>query len=107
MAFLTGHEVSRAAQMGWSEISNGALLAAAEDAGFEVLLTADHNIRYQQNMTTRAIALVMLSTNNLTVLQENIGLVTDALIQAWPGSYQEVVLPKPPLRRQVWPKPEP
>ena len=102
--FLTGHEVSRAAQMGWSEISNGELLAAADAAGFEVLITADQNIRYQQNMTTRVIALVVLSTNNLTVLQEHIGLVTVALDQAKPGSYQEVALPKPPLRRLAWPK---
>ena len=50
---LTGHEVSRAAQMGWSEVNNGELLAAAAAAGFDVLMTADQNIRYQQNLTTR------------------------------------------------------
>ena len=51
--FLKGHEVSRAAQMGWSEVNNGELLAAAAAAGFDVLMTADQNIRYQQNLTTR------------------------------------------------------
>jgi hypothetical protein len=51
--FLTGHSVTRTQDMGWDRLSNGALLTAAEQAGFEVLLTTDKNIRYQQNLAGR------------------------------------------------------
>jgi len=60
--FLPGHTVSNAKDRGWDRLSNGDLLAEAERAGFDVLLTADKNMRYQQNLTSRRIALVVLST---------------------------------------------
>jgi len=47
--FLRGHEVVRADELGWQGLENGALLAAAEEAGFDVLLTCDQNVPYQQN----------------------------------------------------------
>ena len=60
--FLAGHKVTMAKQRGWDTLSNGDLLAAAEQAGFEVLVTADKNMRYQQNLESRKIAVVVLST---------------------------------------------
>ena len=48
--------------MGWDRLSKGELLTAAEQAGFDLLLTTDKNIRYQQNLTGRKIALVVLGT---------------------------------------------
>jgi hypothetical protein len=60
--FLPGHPVTKAKERGWDTLTNGDLLAAAERAGFDVLLTADKNMRYQQNLTGRRIALVVLST---------------------------------------------
>ena len=48
--FLTGHTVSTAAHEGWDKLQNGDLLDAAEAAGFEVFLTTDKNIRYQQTL---------------------------------------------------------
>jgi len=51
--FLVGHEVSTAAHEGWDRLQNGELLNAAEAAGFEVLLTTDKNMRYQQNLAGR------------------------------------------------------
>ena len=60
--FLAGHTVTKAKDRGWDTLTNGDLLAEAERAGFDVLLTADKNIRYQQNLTGRRIALVVLST---------------------------------------------
>ena len=51
--FLIGHRVSTAAREGWSELDNGHLLNVAEAAGFDVLLTTDTNIRYQQNLKGR------------------------------------------------------
>jgi hypothetical protein len=63
--FLRGHEVVRADQMGWQGLENGALLDAAEQAGFDLLLTCDQNVRYRQNLTSRKLALVILSSNHL------------------------------------------
>jgi predicted nuclease of predicted toxin-antitoxin system len=60
--FLPSHTVTKAKDRGWDTLTNGDLLAEAERAGFEVLLTADKNMRYQQNLTGRRIALVVLST---------------------------------------------
>jgi len=57
---LAGHEITYARQIGWHEPENGDLIRKAEQAGCEVLLTTDKNIRYQQNLTGRKIALVVL-----------------------------------------------
>jgi hypothetical protein len=59
---LVSHTVTKAKDRGWDTLTNGDLLAEAERAGFEVLLTADKNMRYQQNLTGRRIPLVVLST---------------------------------------------
>jgi hypothetical protein len=55
---LKGHVVVEAIERGWERFANGALLDAAEAAGFEVFLTADKNIRHQQNLADRKIAVV-------------------------------------------------
>jgi predicted nuclease of predicted toxin-antitoxin system len=67
--FFVGHEVVAAHEMGWEAVSNGELLAAAEAENFEVLLTADRNIEYQQDMAGRRIRLAVLWTNRWTVLR--------------------------------------
>jgi hypothetical protein len=58
---LSGHTVHTAQSRGWDTLNNGALLNAAEEAGFELLLTTDRRIRFQQNLTTRRIALLVLT----------------------------------------------
>jgi hypothetical protein len=55
--------------LGWQGLENGALLAAAELAGFDLLLTCDQNVRYQQNFATRKLALVILSSNHWPTLR--------------------------------------
>jgi hypothetical protein len=60
--YLIDHTVVKAKDRGWDKLSNGDLLAEAERAGFEIFLTADKNIRYQQNLTGRRIAILVLST---------------------------------------------
>jgi len=60
--FLPGHTVIRAKDRGWDTLSNGDLLREAERAGFDVVITADKNMRYQQNIVGRKMALVVLST---------------------------------------------
>lgn len=59
---LVGHAVETAYERGWSSLNNGELIAAAEAAGFEVLVTTDKNLKYQQNLTGRCIAIVVLHT---------------------------------------------
>jgi hypothetical protein len=97
---LTGHEVRTAADQGWRELANGDLLKAAEQAGFLIIVTADQNIRYQQNLDERSVALVVLSTNTWRVLRDNVAPITDAVSRARPGSYETVALPRPPRRRR-------
>jgi hypothetical protein len=67
--FLRGHEVVRADELGWQGLENGALLDAAEQAEFDVLLTCDQNVRYQQNLASRKLALVILSSNHWPTLR--------------------------------------
>ncbi len=59
-AYLTKHTVRTAAEQRWSELRNGDLLRAAETAGFDVFLTTDKKMRYQQNLNERTIAIVVL-----------------------------------------------
>jgi hypothetical protein len=64
---LSGHTIDTAQARGWDTLSNGALLNAAEEAGFELLLTTDRRIRYQQNLGVRRIALVVLDRHHSVV----------------------------------------
>jgi len=79
--------------MGWDRLSNGELLTAAEQAGFELLLTTDKNIRYQQNLAGRKIAIVVLGTSQWPVLRLHVQRVAAAVNTVTPGSYTEVDIP--------------
>ena len=68
-------------------MQNGALLAAAEDPGFDLFITADQELSYQQNLTGRRIAMLVLSTNNWTVIKEQVAEIAAAIDQATPGSF--------------------
>jgi hypothetical protein len=57
---LPRHEVSTAREMGWEALTNGELLEKAQGSGFEVFITVDQNIRYQQNLRDRSIAVCVL-----------------------------------------------
>jgi hypothetical protein len=91
--FLTGHTVTEARDRGWDRLSNGNLLAEAERAGFDVLLTADKNMRYQQNLAGRRIALVVLGTPQWPRVRLHIERIAAAVNAATPGSYAEVQIP--------------
>lgn len=92
-SYLTGHTVTEARERGWDRLSNGDLLAVAERAGFDVLLTADKNIRYQQNLRGRRIALVVLSTPQWPRVRLHMNRIATAVNAATPGSYAEVEIP--------------
>jgi hypothetical protein len=87
---LKGHTVVEAIARGWHKLSNGELLKAAEDAGFDVLLTTDKNIRYQQNLKGRGLAIVVLGNPQRPAVDRHIHRVVAAVNAATPGSYAEV-----------------
>lgn len=92
-AFLTGHTVREAKAQGWDTFKNGELLTAAEAAGFDVLITADKNIRYQQNLTSRTIAIVVLGNAQWPVLRRHVARVVAAVNAATAGSITYVEVP--------------
>ena len=99
-AVLSDHEVVSAPKMGWGALENGELLAVAEADGFDMLITGDKNIAYQQRITGRRIAIIVLSTNHWPSVRAQQKLVVDAVEAAIAGSYAEVRLRPPPLIRR-------
>jgi hypothetical protein len=98
--FLTNHEVRTVVEMNWPpQLENGALLKAADAAGFEVLVTSDQNIRYQQNLVGRRLALVALGSNIWPVVRNHAAAIAVAVDKAAPGSYQFIKMPLRPRPR--------
>ncbi|MGA8491351.1 MAG: DUF5615 family PIN-like protein [Terriglobales bacterium] len=91
--WLHGHIVVEAIARGWDRLANGELLKAAEEAGFDVLLSTDKNIQYQQNLTGRKIAVVILGNPRRPAVHRYIDRVVAAANAAAPGSYAEVDIP--------------
>ncbi len=89
--FLPGHEVVTVQELGWAGIGNGELVRLS-DGRFDVLVLADKNLRYQQNLSGRRIALVELPTNRWPHLERIGGRINDAVDSATPGSYTLVEL---------------
>lgn len=90
--YLPGHSIDTAYERGWSELVNGDLLAIAEQEGYELLLTTDRNLRYQQNLKNRQIAIaVLMSTSWPRIKQQTDGVqaVVDAM---QPSGYQEILI---------------
>jgi hypothetical protein len=88
--FQSGHRVTTAAQAGFDELQNGLLLAAAEDA-FEVLVTTDKNIRHQQNLRGRRLAILVLPTPDWRVVKLHTDQVLQAVNGMRPGEYLELL----------------
>jgi hypothetical protein len=94
---LVGHTVHTAQSRGWDTLSNGALLNAAEEAGFQLLLTTDRRIRYQQNLRARRIALVVLTGSiRWSLVRQHADRIVATVAAATPGSYSEVEIPLEP-----------
>jgi len=98
--FLTGHEVHTAREMSWAALENGELLRAAENTGFDAMVTGDKNLEYQQNLEGRSLALVVLGTNNWNVIKEDCAPVVAEVNLAKPGSFQRVAFKSHPKRRR-------
>lgn len=93
---LAGHHVETAAERGWSTLRNGELLAAAEVEGFEVFVTTDRNLRYQQRLEGRRLAIVVLMSTSWPRIQGCLVSVIEAVGRAAPGSYVELPVPRTP-----------
>jgi hypothetical protein len=91
---LPGHTVIEAKARGWDRLSNGDLLNMAEEAAFDLLLTTDQRVRYQQNLTGRKIAIIALSgSTRWSRVRLPLERIAAAVNAATPGSYAEVEIP--------------
>jgi hypothetical protein len=88
--FLSSHQVETAFERGWSTLTNGELLAAAEREGFEVFVTTDKNLRDQQNFAGLRIAIVVLSSTSWPRIQKTAVAIKQAIDATLPGSFKEV-----------------
>ena len=86
------HAVTEARAHGWEELENGELLSVAEAAGFEVLVTTDKNLSYQQNLSGRKISIVVLGQGRWSLIRPHVAEVVAAVNAATPGSFAEVVI---------------
>lgn len=92
-SLIDHHTVTEARARGWDELGNGELLSAAEAAGFEVLVTTDRNLSYQQNLASRKIAVVVLDQGRWTAIKSHLVQIVAAINAATPGSFLEVEIP--------------
>jgi hypothetical protein len=91
---LPGHRVTTALARGWNRLTNGVLLKVAEEAEVDLLLTTDRRIQYQQNLTNRKIAIVVLTgTAKWSRVRLHLDRIAAAVNLAAPGSYAEVEIP--------------
>lgn len=95
---MSGREISTCTQLGWTELKNGDLLSLAESEGFEVMITADQNFRYQQNLSKHRISLIVLGSNDWTVGKNFIHAIRACVESCQQNGY--VFIEMPPGRRK-------
>ena len=99
--FLAQYTVSTIVEMGWPErLENGELLRAAEASGFDVMVTSDQNIPYQQNLKGRKLSMIVLGSNTWPIVSEHAREIAEAVAEATPGSYRFIVMPLRPKTRR-------
>jgi hypothetical protein len=94
--FLLKYSVTRAAELGWEKLKNGELIKRAESHGFECVVTSDRNMRYQQNLNERKLAVVVLPSGQWPKVEPFLAAVIEAVDHAKPGTYTEVSPAVPP-----------
>ena len=87
---LKGQEITTTNEHGWSELSNGQLLAQAEAADFQVMVTCDQSLTRQQNLIGSKLAIAVLPTNLFTAIRENADVIAVELAKLTPGSVATV-----------------
>jgi hypothetical protein len=91
--WLSGHQVETAYECGWAQLTNGVLLQMAEEAGFDLMITTDKGIRFQQNLEGRKLALLIIDTNDWMRIRRSISVVVEAISGAAPGAFVDVKIP--------------
>jgi tartrate dehydratase beta subunit/fumarate hydratase class I family protein len=91
-AALIGHAVEEARSRGWDTLKNGELLTAAEAAGFDVFVTTDQNLRHQQNLLARRLAIIILSNGRWKLIKLRLAAIQAAVTAAAPGAVFEVAI---------------
>ena len=84
------HDAVTVQEMGWANVKNGKLLRAANDAGFDVFVTADKNMYYQQNFNGLRISAVVVPSNRKLLVQKSVPALLQSLMHVQPG--QKVVM---------------
>ena len=87
--YLSGHSIETVFKLGWSNLENGALLALAEES-FDLLITTDQQLRYQQNLTGRRLSILVLMTTSWPIIRASTSKITEALDRMNPGEYCEI-----------------
>ena len=87
---LPDHSIITAYELGWQRFENGDLIAAAETEGFDLLITTDQNLKYQQNLTGRNISIIVLSSTSWPRIRENIPAIREALDNIVPAVFLEI-----------------
>ena len=87
---IAGHETATVGYMGWAGLKNGTLIGVAEASAFDVLVTGDRTLYYEQKLSGRKIAIVCLSCIDWLIMRPHLAAITAAIDNATPGSFQEV-----------------
>ena len=90
---LANHAVDTVYERGWSNLENGKLLDAAEQEGYELLVTTDQNLRFQQNLSKRAIAVLVLTSTSWPRIAKQTDAIRATIDRTGPGGYREVLIP--------------
>ena len=90
---LIGHDVATAYELGWSNVTNGDLIRLAEQEGYELLITTDTNLRYQQNLKGRSIAILVITTTSWPRIRQVTERIVAAIAMISRGSYEELLIP--------------
>lgn len=89
---LTEHHVETAFECGWQQLSNGDLLSAAEEHGFDLLITTDQNLKYQQDLRERKISIIVLLSTSWPRIQQHSAAILHSVDTARAGSYSEIII---------------
>ena len=89
--YLTGHTVKTVFELGWSNLQNGELLTKAEES-FDLFMTTDQQLRYQQNLTGRKLSIIVLMTTSWPRIRSRAVQVVNAVESIEPGEYLEISL---------------
>ena len=92
--FLIGHTVDTAYERGWSALTNGALISEVEDDSYEIFVTTDQNLRYQQNLVGRQIAIVVLLSTSWPAIRRHTDAIREVIDACAPGAFHEIAVPR-------------